>query len=86
MAEEAGYEIKRSDLKYLGNSFGTKSSDTVYYLYTVDLTGKQKTLEADGDGSELERMAECYWDDKIDAADDPLVYVLYHKLLQSLKK
>lgn len=84
MAEESGYEVKRSEMKFLGTSFGTKSSDTVYYLYTVDLTGKEKTLEADGDGSELERMAECYWDDTIENADDPLVYVLHYKLRQTM--
>ena len=86
MAEEAGYEIKRNELRFLDISYGTKSSDTKYYLYTVDLTGKKKTLEADGDGSELEKMAECFWSDTIENAVDPLVYVLYYKIRQTLLK
>jgi 8-oxo-dGTP pyrophosphatase MutT (NUDIX family) len=86
IAEEAGYEIKRSDLKFLDLSYGTKSSTTKYYLYTVDLTGKEKTLAADGDGSELEKMAECFWSDTIEDAVDPLVYVLHYRILQTLQK
>ena len=85
IAEEAGYEIKRSDLKFLDISYGTKASDTKYYLYTVDLTGKKKTLDASGDGSELERMAECFWSDTIENAVDPLVYVLHYKIKEMLK-
>ena len=86
IAEEAGYEIERSDLKFLDLSYGTKACDTKYYLYTVNLTGKEKTLKADGDGSELEKMAECFWSDTIENAVDPLVYVLHHKIQQILQK
>ena len=65
IAEEAGYKVKRTDMKFLDVSYGTKSSDTQYYLYTVDLTGKEKTLDAKGDGSRLEAEAECFWSDTI---------------------
>lgn len=84
MAEEAGYEINRSELKFLDISYGTKAADTVYYLYTIDLTGKEKTIEANGDGSVLETMAECFWSNTIENAVDPLVYVLHYKVRQIL--
>ena len=86
IAEEAGYEVDRKDLKFLDISYGSKSSDTVYYLYTVDLSGKEKTLKAKGDGSILETMAECFWSDTIENAVDPLVYVSYYKIQKMLKK
>ena len=78
MAEEAGYEIDKSDLVLLDKVRGTKSSDTMYFIYTIDLTGKEKTLDASGDGSELEAKAECFWSDEIGGAVDPLVYVAYY--------
>ena len=40
MKEESGYEIKVNDLISLGTCFGTKSTDTIYHLFSVDLTGK----------------------------------------------
>ena len=80
LAEEAGYEINRNELKFLDISRGTKSSDSIYYLYTVDLTDKEKTLDGSGDGSELERKANCFWSRTIDDAIDPLVYVMHHRV------
>lgn len=85
VAEEAGYEIQRTDLQFLGVSYGTKSCDTEYYMYAVDLTNKQQTLSADGDGSELERKAECFWTDRIDEAVDPLVYVMHYQINSKIK-
>lgn len=80
MEEEAGYIINKNDLKNLGTCRGTKSSDTVYHLFTIDLTDKEKSTEGSGDGSELERKASCFWSDKINQSEDPLVYVMYHKI------
>ena len=85
MAEEAGYEVTRDDMKFLDTSRGTKASDTTYYLYTVDLTDKEKTLSGDGDGSDLEKRAHCYWADSIEDAEDPLLYVLYYKISTRIK-
>lgn len=79
LAEEAGYEIENRQLEYLGECRGTKSSDTTYYLFTVDLTGMEKTLDGSGDGSKNEARAECYWTREIDDAVDPLVYVMYYR-------
>lgn len=79
MKEEAGYKISTKELEKWGTCFGTKSSDTIYHLYTVDLTGK-KGFEAQGDGSELEAKAECIWKDDISDGVDPFLYVLHYKL------
>jgi len=84
VAEEAGYEVYEKEMIPLGTCRGTKSCDTMYYLYTVDLSNKDKTLDGSGDGSELERKAECFWADSIDNAVDPLVYVIKHKLINHL--
>jgi ADP-ribose pyrophosphatase YjhB (NUDIX family) len=40
MLEETGYEITRDELVPLGESYASKSADTVYTLFGVDLTGK----------------------------------------------
>lgn len=80
LEEEAGYKVKESELIPIGECFGTKSSDTIYYIFSVDLTGKvqNKTL---GDGSELEAKAHCEWHTSIMKAEDPLVYTAYMWLL-----
>jgi 8-oxo-dGTP pyrophosphatase MutT (NUDIX family) len=61
MIEETGYEVTQDEIIKLGTCFGTKSSDTVYFLYAVDLTGKEKAQEPQGDGSSLEAMASNVW-------------------------
>lgn len=80
MREEAGYEVTEDELEFYGTCFGTKSSDTVYYLYMVDLTDKER-FEAKGDGSYLESQAHCFWDgvEKMKEAVDPLLYVIHDK-------
>lgn len=85
LAEEAGYEVEKKDLIYMDTSYGTKSCDTSYYIFTTDLTGKQKTLDGYGDGSELEREAICVWSDTIDGARDPLLYTAYYFTQQHIK-
>lgn len=85
MAEEAGYEVEKKDLILLDKTFGTKSCDNVYFIFTIDLTGKEKTLDASGDGSELEKKAHCFWSDTIDGAVDPLVYVAYYGINSKIK-
>lgn len=83
MQEEAGYSIQRKDLMYLGQCFGTKSCDTVYHLYAVNLTGKLKTIVTTNDP--LEAKAGCRWTmNAVEQAEDPLVYVLFIKLLNYL--
>ena len=89
MKEEAGYEIKMSELIPLGTCRGTKSVDTVYYLYACDFS-ERKNLDLDvdpsGDGSELEGKAYCMWMDPDDVAangSDPLLYVMMVRLAQT---
>lgn len=48
--EEAGYKVSPNELVSLGTCFGTKSCDTIYHLYTVNLTNKERGI-ASGDGS-----------------------------------
>ena len=77
--QEAGYIITAKRTHYLGISFGTKSTDTIYHLIAVDLTGLEKTGDAKGDGSELEEQAYCEWYDEIGSAQEPFVYMLFYK-------
>jgi 8-oxo-dGTP pyrophosphatase MutT (NUDIX family) len=86
--EEAGYDIPKEKMIYLGESFGAKSSDTVYKYFTCDVTGLTNT-EPKGDGSKLESVEKCEWFSKIDKADDVLVYALWYKTfiyLQSIQQ
>jgi 8-oxo-dGTP pyrophosphatase MutT (NUDIX family) len=80
LEQEAGYSVDKSKLQFLGTCKGTKSCDTDYYLYAVDLTGIDQSIMPEGDGSELEKKAKCFWSKDIKKAMDPLVYVLFHKL------
>jgi 8-oxo-dGTP pyrophosphatase MutT (NUDIX family) len=50
LKEEAGYSIIRSQLEFLGKCRASKSADTYYFLYAVDLT-ELVPEEALGDGS-----------------------------------
>ncbi|MEU4703276.1 NUDIX domain-containing protein [Nonomuraea dietziae] len=81
--EEAGYRITRGDLISLGNAYASKSSDSVYYLYSVDLTGRAG-VEPPGDGSRLEAESEAVWVDAREIARtlDPHVFVMYVRLDQ----
>lgn len=85
LKEEAGYSKKAEDMVFLGNCHGTKSADTVYFLYTVDLTN-DKMGEATGDGSELETKSHCYWTnaDEIVKADDPLLPTSFVRIQKHL--
>jgi len=80
LEEEAGYEVKEKDLIPLGTCRGTKSSDTTYHLFGIDLTGIDKTTGAEGDGSELEKQATCEWMSNLNKCEDPMAYVAYTRL------
>lgn len=84
--QEAGYVIETDDLIDLGTCFGVKSSDTIYHLFAVNLTDREKEMDALGDGSELERLAECRWHSEQDICEveDPLVYANYVRLLKEI--
>ena len=80
--EEAGYEVTPDDLIDLGTSFASKSSDTVYNLYSVDLTGKTPG-EAKGDGSAAEDVATTVWKRKPESMD-PQVHVMLVRLVDEM--
>lgn len=84
--EEAGYEVAEKDLINLGTVRGTKSSDTVYHLFAVDLTDVKKTTEAKGDGSVLESKASCEWSESLNECQDPFAYVAYVRLEEHLSR
>ncbi len=83
MLEETGYTITRDELIPLVESYASKSADTVYALFAVDVTGKQPGKAA-GDGSRLEAESGTVWLDAASLADvlDPQVAVMYRRLEQ----
>ena len=81
MLEETGYAITRDELIPLGESFASKSADTVYSLFSVNLTGREAG-EAVGDGTRLESESAAVW---VDAAvlatlHDPQLAVMCMRL------
>lgn len=51
--EEAGYTCEEKDLKSLGTCRGTKSCDTVYHLYALDVDGFKKGKETGDDPGDI---------------------------------
>jgi 8-oxo-dGTP pyrophosphatase MutT (NUDIX family) len=80
LKEEAGYDVEKSSLISLNTSYGTKSTDTIYYLYSIDLTnvaqGKPTTEDP------LEKLSKCVWLHYHDIlfSPDPQVSVMYLRL------
>ncbi len=76
--EETGYEVNRDELIPLGESYASKSADTIYSLFTVDLTGRV-VGGAPGDGTRFEADAEAIWvsTEVLPTVLDPQVAVMY---------
>lgn len=81
LKEESGYEAAEDEFIYLGTCRGTKSTDTVYHLYAVDVTGKEQG-EATGDGSALDD-APVEWHRTAVDCDDPQAAFAYLKLVHA---
>jgi hypothetical protein len=81
MLEETGYSITRDELIPLGWSYASKSADTVYSLFSVDLTGRIPG-EAIGDGSRVESESVAVWlsGEELLTIADPQVSVMYVRL------
>lgn len=81
MLEETGYTITRDELIPLGTSYASKSADTVYTLFSVDLTGREPG-EAIGDGSRVEAESAALWMNTAELADvqDPQVALMWLRL------
>lgn len=86
LREESGYEIEKKDLIDFGKSYGSKSSDTIYHLFSMDLTNKTQTKELEIE-SELEKSSYCKWIDYDDIyTEDPLAYSILFRFLQYFSK
>lgn len=79
LKEEAGYDVPVEELRSLGTCRGTKSTDTVFHLFTLDVTSMEQG-EATGDGSRLEDEASTAWSSEPEKCDDPLVSVMWARL------
>lgn len=79
LKEEAGYDVPLEAFHSLGTCRGTKSTDTVYHLFGVDVTGEEAG-EATGDGSQLEDEASTVWSSEPETCDDPLVSVMWARI------
>lgn len=84
--EEAGYQIGRGELIPLGESYATKSADTVYTLFSCDLTGCQQGPVL-GDGTRVEADSPPVW---LTAAElinvkDPQAALMYLRLEVALE-
>jgi len=80
--EEAGFVVGTDALISLGIARGTKSSDTVYFIYGVNLTEVKQTDAGNGDGSALEAIASTRWVDAARASEssDSLVHAAANRL------
>jgi 8-oxo-dGTP pyrophosphatase MutT (NUDIX family) len=87
MLEETGYEITRDELIPLGESYASKSTDTVYTLFSVNLTGKTAG-EALGDGSRLESESAAIWctTERLAQLRDPQLHVMHMRLAALLSQ
>lgn len=85
LLEETGYAITPDELIALGEAYGTKSTDTVYSLFAVNLTAREPG-EAIGDGSRLEAESPAVWvgKDELVNIKDPHVALMYLRLQDHL--
>lgn len=79
LMEEAGIGCKESDLESLGTCNGTKSTDTTYHLFAIDVskagvTTKEPTEKGTGE------MVWMYPDKIKKEVTDPIFYVMFCRL------
>jgi hypothetical protein len=93
LREEAGIVLKTErSIRSLGTCRGTKSSDTLYHLFAVDLSLGYEEVEIEGDGGSLEAKAHNVWygyDNELEIleyAQDPMVFALYSRLKAKLDR
>lgn len=79
--EEAGFDVARDELIPLGESYASKSADTVYSLFAVDVTGRTH-VEPPGDGSRVESESATIWASahELHGVWDPQVALMYLRL------
>jgi 8-oxo-dGTP pyrophosphatase MutT (NUDIX family) len=83
--EEAGYRVKADQLKFLGMVRASKSADTYYHLFTIDVTGMTPD-QATGDGSKND-LAPSVWltEEQIVGLEDAQALAAYVKIKALLK-
>lgn len=81
LEEESGYTVNAGQFIPLGECYASKSSDTRYQLFSVDLTGVERKPH-EGDGSLLELTAESLWktEEELLWVQDAQVHVMLHRL------
>jgi hypothetical protein len=79
LQEEAGYEAKSTDFKSLGICFGTKSVDTIYFLFSIDLSDKLQGKKS-GDGTKFDQKGEFKWISDSKSINDPIFHVMVNRL------
>lgn len=78
--EETGYEIKRDELIPMGECYGTKSTNVVFSLFGVDLSGREPGQMTDA-GSSGGDFASWVKTRSIFTIQDPIVSVMYTRML-----
>jgi ADP-ribose pyrophosphatase YjhB (NUDIX family) len=78
LKEESGFEVEPEDMISLGMCHGSKSSDTVYHLFAVDVSG----MEGSGNVGEApvdpnEKKSYNTWMTDITKAEDPLLMAVH---------
>ena len=83
--EEAGYRVNANDLIALDLVRPSKQSDTIVYLYAVDVSNMQQ-VAAPGDGTKLEASAWVEWVDEAAGLkiEDPLFIAALARLRRHL--
>jgi len=84
LKEESGYEAKVHELINLGTCFGTKSTDTIYHLFAVDV-GDKEPGEAAGDGTPLDTEGIVDWF-QLPESPDPIVALMMYRLSRQMDK
>lgn len=78
--EESGYSVSAEALVFLGKCRASKSSDTYYHLYTVDLAGiEPEEAGGGGDGTEND-VAPLKWVTDLSNLEDAQALAAYVKL------
>lgn len=84
LQEETGFQATVDELINLGQCQGTKSTDTIYHLFAVNLTDR-RPIKPSGDGSVGEATNINVWVSDIGISKDPHVYVAFYRLLKTGK-
>lgn len=77
LKEEGGYICKESDLESLGTCRGTKSCDTTYHLFALDVSGLEKVDPTGEDTGDIVWVSDYKAQREIVC---PLFYVMFVRL------